>query len=69
MKNVILLLILFTIYSPQAFSWGKTGHRIVGEIAQRNLDKKALKGLKDLAGTEDLSRLSTWRMKLDLILK
>ena len=60
MKNVILLLIVVTIYSPNAFSWGKTGHRIVGEVAQRNLDKKALKAIKELAGTEDLSKLSTW---------
>ena len=60
MKNLIILFSLVIFYSPRAFSWGKTGHRIVGEIAQRNLDKKALKGIKELAGTDDLSRLSTW---------
>lgn len=61
MKNVILCSTLVVLsYSPAAFSWGKTGHRIVGEIAQRNLDAKALKGIKELAGNEDLSRVSNW---------
>ncbi|MFA6239179.1 MAG: S1/P1 nuclease [Bacteriovorax sp.] len=64
MKNLkphlTAFLLLTCIYSPSAFSWGKTGHRIVGEIAQRNLSSKAQAGLKDLAGTEDLSRMSTW---------
>ena len=61
MKTKVLLIFLsLTIYSPSVFSWGKTGHRIVGEIAQRNLNKQALKGIKDLAGNDDLSRLSTW---------
>lgn len=61
MKNLILCSTLVVLsYSPAAFSWGKTGHRIVGEIAQRNLDAKALKGIKELAGNEDLSRVSNW---------
>lgn len=59
-KNLLLCLLLVLGYSPSAFSWGKTGHRIVGEIAQRNLNAKAKKGIVDLAGTEDLSRISTW---------
>lgn len=60
MKNLFLSLILVLAYSPAAFSWGRTGHRIVGEIAQRNLTPKTLKEIKKLAGTEDLSKLSTW---------
>ena len=32
-------------FSPK---WGKNGHRIVGEIAQRYLSKKAKKNLKEL---------------------
>ena len=61
MKNVSLFIIFVLLtYSSKSFSWGKTGHRIVGELAQRNLSKKTLKSIKELAGTEDLSRLSTW---------
>lgn len=60
MKNVMLFVSLVLTYSPSAFSWERTGHRIVGEIAQRNLTPKALKAIKDLAGEDNLSRLSTW---------
>lgn len=58
-KNILVLAALLLI-SPKAFSWGKTGHRIVGEIAQRNLSNDALKGVKEILGDEDLSRVATW---------
>ncbi len=58
-KNIIVLATLLLV-SPKAFSWGKSGHRIVGEIAQRNLSLEAKKGVSDLLGIEDLSRVSTW---------
>ncbi len=57
---LVLSLMLVFSYSPSAFSWGKAGHRIVGEIAQHHLSAKALKEIKELAGDDDLSRLSTW---------
>lgn len=58
-KNILVLATLILI-SPKAFSWGKTGHRIVGEIAQRNLSQEASKGVKELLGNDDLSRVATW---------
>lgn len=58
-KNLLVVISLLLL-SPEAFSWGKTGHRVVGEIAQRNLNAEAKKGVKDLLGIEDLSRVSTW---------
>jgi hypothetical protein len=60
MKILLVISSLVVLYTPSAFSWGKTGHRIVGEIAQRNLKKSTLKNIKELAGDDDLSRLSTW---------
>lgn len=60
MKNLILITTLLSIYSPLSFSWGKTGHRIVGEIAQKNLNDKAKKALKELLGDEELWHASTW---------
>jgi hypothetical protein len=60
MKTKLLVLSLVLIYSTSVFSWGKNGHRIVGEIAQRNLDAKTLKKIRELAGDDDLSKLSTW---------
>lgn len=58
-KNIFLICLMIS-FSPKAFSWGKTGHRIVGEIAQRNLTKEAQKGIKEILGDEDLSRVATW---------
>lgn len=58
-KKVLLFCAVLS-FSQEAFSWGKNGHRIVGEIAQRNLTKEAEKGVKDLLGVEDLSRVSTF---------
>ncbi|MGZ8542249.1 MAG: S1/P1 nuclease [Chitinophagaceae bacterium] len=43
-----------------AFSWGVTGHRIIGEIAQQHLTKKAKKGLLRLIGKETLAQWSNW---------
>ncbi|MDD4974172.1 MAG: S1/P1 nuclease [Bacteriovorax sp.] len=60
MKKLLLITSLIMSFSPSAFSWGKTGHRIVGEIAQRNLDSNTLNAIKELAGEDDLSRISTW---------
>lgn len=60
MKKLLLCSLLVIAYTPNAFSWGRTGHRIVGELAQRNLDKKTLNAIHELAGSDDLSRLSTW---------
>lgn len=60
MSKNLLMIVCLLLVSPRAFSWGKTGHRIVGEIAQRNLSKEAQKGVKDLLGVDDLSRVSTF---------
>lgn len=47
-------------FSTSAYSWGKTGHRVIAEIAQRNLTSEAKKGVTLLLGNEDLARISTW---------
>lgn len=60
MKNLLCLMLLGLIYSPNGFSWGKTGHRIVGEIAERNLNANTKKALKEIIGDEPLWRASTW---------
>lgn len=43
-----------------AFSWGKTGHRVIGRIADDELGAKARREVKALLGTEDLAEASTW---------
>ncbi|MBC7427718.1 MAG: S1/P1 nuclease [Bacteriovorax sp.] len=58
-KNIIIIGLL-CIVSPKAFSWGKEGHRIVGEIADRNISNDAKKGIAELLGDESLSRVANY---------
>ncbi len=56
MRRFILLLLLSTL----VFGWGKTGHRIVGKIAQEQLNEKAREAVVELLGHGDLSRVANW---------
>lgn len=60
MKKLLCLMLVVACYSPNSFSWGKIGHRIVGDIAEKNLNDKAKKAIKDLIGNEELWHTSTW---------
>ena len=50
----------FLLSSQLLFGWGKTGHRIVGKIAETYLTKNAKTQIKKLIGHHDISRLSNW---------
>jgi hypothetical protein len=54
------LLVSTLLITQYAFSWGVTGHRIIGEIAQQHLTKKAKKELLKLIGRETLAQWSNW---------
>ena len=56
----IMFLAAFISMSVPAFSWGLTGHRIIGEIAQNHLSKNAQKELKKIIGKETLAWWSNW---------
>lgn len=56
MKNIfILLLIPFNL-----LGWGKTGHRVVGEIAENNLTVEVREKVRDLLDGHSLANASTW---------
>ena len=56
-----LLLIGLMVYLPsQAMAWGMLGHRIVGEIADRHLTKKARKNIQKILGNETVAMASNW---------
>jgi hypothetical protein len=57
-KNSVLL--LFVLIPLSAFPFGKTGHRIVGELAQRHLSPKALEGIEQILGKEKLAHAALW---------
>lgn len=61
-KIVSIIVIVFTLlYLPlQSFSWGLLGHRIVGQIAESYLSKKAKKAVWAILGNETLAMGANW---------
>ena len=57
--KLIFALVIFLI-SSSSFAWGPTGHRIVGEIAEKELNPKTLSKVKALLGNKSLAQVSTW---------
>ncbi|MBI2689065.1 MAG: S1/P1 nuclease [Acidobacteria bacterium] len=43
-----------------SFGWGKTGHRVVGQIAENHLSPKAAQGIRDLLGADSLAEVANW---------
>jgi hypothetical protein len=43
MKTLFSTIFLFQLIVIQSFSWGLTGHRVVGQLAEWHLNKKAKK--------------------------
>tara|TARA_B100001175_G_scaffold102442_1_gene86890 strand:- start:444 stop:1208 length:765 start_codon:yes stop_codon:yes gene_type:complete len=60
-KKLFFLLCLALYISNAAYGiWGKTGHRIVAEIANRNLTEKTIKKINIILDGESLPSISTW---------
>ena len=58
-KKIVLIALCF--YLPfQSMAWGVLGHRIVGEIADSYLTKKAKKEVYKILGTESIAMSSNW---------
>ena len=58
-KRIMFALIASTI-SFQALSWGQTGHRVTGAIAEQYLTPKAQAEINKLLVNEDLAEVSTY---------
>ncbi|MEM6525641.1 MAG: S1/P1 nuclease [Bacteroidota bacterium] len=56
--RILSVLILFL--SIQVFSWGPTGHRVVGKVAEQYLSKKAKKKIAAILNNESLAEVSNW---------
>lgn len=56
MKKFLIVLFFLNIL----LGWGKTGHRITGEISEKYLTKNAKLQIKKLIGHHDISRLANW---------
>lgn len=55
-----LTLAICLLQSTAIFAWGTTGHRVIAEIAERNLNKKAKKELKKIIGNQQLAYWANW---------
>lgn len=54
------LTLLITCFVFQALPWGKTGHRVVGLIAEQHLSRKAKKNMAKVLGAETLAEVSNY---------
>ncbi|MEY2963731.1 MAG: hypothetical protein RL754_992 [Bacteroidota bacterium] len=55
-----LLSTALVLSSLSAFSWGLTGHRIVGHIAMEHLDPAVAEHIVQVLGGEDLAMVANW---------
>ena len=60
MKKLLLGLMLVLLSTTLGYSWGKTGHRVVGQIAENHLTKKAQKNIQALLGNEALGIIGNY---------
>lgn len=62
MKKVIVILsVLFCVSAPlELLAWGPTGHRVIAEIAQRNVKKKVNKRITKLLDNYPMAYWSVW---------
>lgn len=62
MKKVLLLIFIIVFQSAwsNAPIWSKTGHRVVGEIAQQHLTRKARKAIEKLLEGQSLAAVSNF---------
>ena len=56
MRQFIIIMLTATIL----LGWGKTGHRVIGKIAEENLTPAAQEQITQLMGHTDLARVANW---------
>src|SRR5258705_384927 len=59
-RLTLLPLLLLVLVPRPALSWGPTGHRAVGRIAERHLSEAAVRGVAAILGSESLVQAATW---------
>jgi len=61
MKNIFVLLLLVTnLTVANDMVWSKTGHRVVGEVAEQHLSKKAKRAIADLLDGKSLAAVANF---------
>ncbi len=59
MRHIILFVLLLFSYTT-SLAWGKTGHRIVGQIAENHLTAEAKANIAKILGHESLAMVSNY---------
>jgi hypothetical protein len=60
-KSLFLIVSSILLCGPEpVFAWGQDGHRIIAEIAERNLTPAATAAIREILGEETLAGISTW---------
>lgn len=62
MNNIVKLAFICILFMQHqwASAWGMTGHRVIAEIAENHLSKKARKNIKKIIGNQRLAYWSNW---------
>ena len=59
-RKPLKCIIAVIVFTESVFGWGKTGHRIIGMVAENYLSEVAKTEIKKLLGHHDISRISNW---------
>jgi hypothetical protein len=60
MRAMKILVAALLLTPGQAWAWGKTGHRVIGQIAEPYLTPAARAGVKSILGVETMAEASNW---------
>lgn len=60
MKKLLSALLVFYVVIIPSFGWGQNGHRVVGQLAEWHINKKASRNIKAILKYESLAMVSTW---------
>ena len=60
MKKTVIILLLAVTFSGNLFAWGMTGHRVIAQIAEQNLTKKAKKQVNKALEGYPMAYWSNW---------
>lgn len=60
MKKLLFLLVMLSSLTLESHGWGQNGHRVVGQLAEWHLNKKAKKYIDALLKTESLPMVANW---------
>ena len=59
-KCTLLTFLTLSLWMPEALGWGLNGHRVVGQLAEWHLNKKAKRKIDAILGHQTLPMVGNW---------